>query len=194
MNSHGYSWNPANWGPGSGMPSGILSVTVPGSVWGWDEVLRRFGSMTFKETLQPAIDYAEQGFPLSERIASDWRLPRGLPPVPGDPAKCCTQLDPDSIANWYIGGKPPEAGQIFRNPDLAKTFRILQQKGRDGFYKGEIAQRHRGEVEGARRNDDPGRPGASTRASGSRRRRRTITATTWPPFRPRPRPGRPTRC
>ena len=140
MNSLGYSWNSANWGPGSGMPSGgILSVTVPGSVWGWDEVLRRFGSMTFKETLQPAIDYAEQGFPVSERIADGWRLPRALPPVPGDPGKCCTQPDPDSIATWYIGGNPPVPGQIYRNPDLAKTFRILQQKGRDGFYKGEIA-------------------------------------------------------
>ena len=141
MNSLGYSWNAANWGPGSGMPSGgILPVTVPGSVWGWDEVLRRFGTMTFKETLQPAIDYAEQGFPLSERIADDWRLPRGLPPTPSDPSKCCTTVDPDSIANWYIDGKQPVAGQIFRNPDLAKTFRILQAQGRDGFYKGEIAR------------------------------------------------------
>lgn len=140
MNSLGYSWNSANWGPGSGMPGGILAVTVPGSVWGWDAVLSRFGSMTFKETLQPAIDYAEQGVPLSERIAEDWRLPRGLPPNPGDPSKCCTQVDPDSIATWYIGGNPPAPGQIYRNPDLARTFRILQQKGRDGFYKGEIAR------------------------------------------------------
>ena len=141
MNSLGYAWNPENWGPGSGMPSGgILPVTVPGSVWGWDESLRRFGTMTFKETLQPAIDYAEQGFPISERIADDWRIPRGLPPTPGDPAKCCTTVDPDSIANWYVGGNRPAAGTVFRNPDLAKTFRILQQKGRDGFYKGEIAR------------------------------------------------------
>src|SRR6185436_9953995 len=121
-------------------PSGILSVTVPGSVWGWDEVLHRFGTRTFKETLQPAIEYAETGFPVSERIAADWRLPRGLPPTPSNPAGCCTQVDPDSIATWYINGKQPVAGQIFRNPDLAKTFRILQQKGRDGFYKGEIAR------------------------------------------------------
>src|SRR5215470_347216 len=140
MNSLGYMWNPRNSGPGSGMPSGILSVTVPGSVWGWDEVLHRFGTMTFKETLQPAIEYAETGFPVSERIASDWRLPRGLPPTPSNPAGCCTQVDPDSIATWYINGKQPYAGQIYRNPDLAKTFRILQQKGRDGFYKGEVAR------------------------------------------------------
>jgi gamma-glutamyltranspeptidase/glutathione hydrolase len=103
-------------------------------------VLKRFGTMTFKETLQPAIDYAEQGFPVSERIANDWRLPRGLGPVPSNPAGCCTQQDPDSIATWYINGAPPVAGQIFRNPDLAKTYRILQKKGVDGFYKGEVAE------------------------------------------------------
>ena len=90
MNALGYTWNPKNWGPGSGMPGGgILSVTVPGSAWGWDEVLRRFGSMTLKETLQPAVDYAEAGFPISERIASEWGLPRGLPPMPSNPRGCC---------------------------------------------------------------------------------------------------------
>jgi gamma-glutamyltranspeptidase / glutathione hydrolase len=141
MNELGYSWNSKDWGPGSGMPrAGILTATVPGAVWGWDEVLHRFGTMTFKETLQPAIDYAEKGFPVSERIANDWRLPNGLSPVPSNASKCCTQVDPDSIAAWYINGKQPAAGQIYRSPDLAKTFRILQQKGRDGFYKGEIAQ------------------------------------------------------
>jgi gamma-glutamyltranspeptidase/glutathione hydrolase len=121
-------------------PAGILSVTVPGTVWGWDEVLHRFGTMTFKQTLQPAVDYAENGFPVSERIANDWRLPRALPPTPGDPRKCCTQVDPDSIAAWYVNGQPPRAGQVYRSPDLAKTFRILQAKGRDGFYRGDIAR------------------------------------------------------
>ena len=140
MNAAGYRWNAANWGPGSGMPpAGILTVTVPGAVWGWEEVLRRFGTMTFTETLQPAIDYAEQGFPISERIASDWRIPRGLPPVPGDPRGCCTQVDPDSIATWYVDGKPPAAGHVYRNPGLAKLFRILQQRGRAGFYDGDVA-------------------------------------------------------
>jgi len=141
MNSLGYSWNPKNWAPGSGMPGyGILTVTVPGTAWGWDEVLRRFGSMTLKETLQPAIEYAETGFPISERIAADWTLPRGLGPVPSDPRGCCTQIDPDSVATWYVNGRRPAAGQIYRNRELAKTFRILQEKGRDGFYRGEIAQ------------------------------------------------------
>ena len=132
----GYERNPQNWGPGSGMPVfGILPVTVPGSVWGWDEVLKRFGKLTFKEVLQPAIDYAENGFPVSERIAHDWRMPNALPL-----RKCCTEPDPDSIKTWYIDGKPPVAGQIFRNPDLARTFRLLQKGGRDAFYKGEIAK------------------------------------------------------
>jgi gamma-glutamyltranspeptidase/glutathione hydrolase len=136
FNELGYQVDPANWGPGSGMPSyGILPVTVPGSAWGWEEVLRRFGKLTFKEVLQPAIDYAENGFPISERIANDWKLPNALPL-----RECCKQLDPDSVATWYIDGKQPVAGQIYRNPDLAKTFRLLQQHGSEVFYKGEIAR------------------------------------------------------
>ncbi|HEY2229563.1 MAG TPA: gamma-glutamyltransferase family protein [Xanthobacteraceae bacterium] len=132
----GYQADPRNWGPGSGMPGhGILTVTVPGSLWGWDEVLQRFGKLTFKEVLQPAIDYAEIGFPVSQRIAHDWHLPEALPL-----RDCCTSLDPDSVATWYIDGRPPVAGQIYRNPDLAKTFRLLQRDGRDAFYKGEIAR------------------------------------------------------
>ena len=91
MNAAGYTADANNWGPGSGMPgSGILTVTVPGSVWGWAEVLRRFGTMTFSETLEPAIEYAEQGFPISQRIASDWRLPAALAPTPSDPRACCS--------------------------------------------------------------------------------------------------------
>jgi gamma-glutamyltranspeptidase / glutathione hydrolase len=135
FHSLGYHWNPQNWGPSSGMPShGILSVTVPGAVWGWQAVLKRFGKLTFKEVLEPAAEYAERGFPVSERIADDWRMPNALPLE-----KCCTEPDPDSIKTWYVNGQPPQAGQIFKNPDLARTFRLLQAKGADGFYKGEIA-------------------------------------------------------
>jgi gamma-glutamyltranspeptidase/glutathione hydrolase len=141
MNGLGYQWDPKDWGPGSGMPArGVLTVTVPGSVWGWDEVLRRFGTMTFKETLQPAIDYAEQGFPVSERIAFDWRLPNAVGPTAGDPRRCCTALDPDSAATWYVNGRQPAAGQILRNAGLARTFRLLQLQGRDAFYRGDIAR------------------------------------------------------
>jgi gamma-glutamyltranspeptidase / glutathione hydrolase len=135
-NELGYRADPRNWGPGSGMPShGILTVTVPGSVWGWDEVLRRYGKLGFKEVLRPAIDYAENGFPVSQRIAIDWHLPEALPLK-----DCCARLDSDSIATWYINGHQPVAGQIYRNPDLAKSFRLLQAEGRGAFYKGDIAR------------------------------------------------------
>jgi gamma-glutamyltranspeptidase/glutathione hydrolase len=135
-NDLGYQKDPANWGPGSGMPGyGILAVTVPGTAWGWQEMLTRFGKQSFKEVLAPAIDYAENGFPVSQRIANDWVLPKALPL-----RACCTEVDPDSVRTWYIDGKQPVAGQIYRNPDLAKTFRLLQSGGRDAFYKGEIAR------------------------------------------------------
>ena len=136
MNSLGYKVNPANFGPGSGMPGGgILTVTVPGSLWGWQEVLTRFGTKTFKDVLQPAIDYADQGFPVTEEIASLWRMKNALP-LQG----CCTMTDPDSVKTFYINGKAPIAGTIFRNPDLAKAFRLIQQQGRDAFYRGEIGR------------------------------------------------------
>ncbi len=132
----GYHADPANWGTGSGMPSGgILTVTVPGAAWGWDAALKRFGTRSLKEVLQPAETYAEEGFPVSERIASDWRLPKALPTV-----KCCTALDPDSVATWYPDGKPPVPGQLFRNPGLARSLRLLQTQGVDAFYKGEIGR------------------------------------------------------
>jgi gamma-glutamyltranspeptidase/glutathione hydrolase len=135
FNKLGYAWNPKNWGPGSGMPAGgILPVTVPGAVWGWQAVLERFGKLTFKEVLEPAAWYAQDGFPISERIAHDWRLPNALPLQ-----ACCTSPDPDSIKTWYVNGTPPAAGHIFRNPDLSRTLRLLQSKGADAFYKGEIA-------------------------------------------------------
>jgi len=136
FNGLGYRWDPRNWGPGSGMPPyGILPVTVPGALWGWQAVLKRFGKLTFTEVLEPAAQYAQHGFPVSERIAHDWNLPNALPLK-----ACCTEPDPDSIKTWYLNGAPPKAGQIFRNPELAHTLRLLQQQGSDAFYKGEIAR------------------------------------------------------
>jgi gamma-glutamyltranspeptidase/glutathione hydrolase len=135
FNSLGYHWSPKNWGPMSGMPfSGILPVTVPGAAWGWQAALKRFGKLTFKEVLEPAAQYAEKGFPVSERIAHEWQLPNALPLE-----KCCTEPDPESVKTWYVNGQPPRPGQIFKNADLARTFRLLEAKGADGFYKGEIA-------------------------------------------------------
>jgi gamma-glutamyltranspeptidase/glutathione hydrolase len=141
MNARGYRADPANWGPGSGMAQrGILAATVPGAAWGWQEVLDKYGTMTFKQVLEPAATYASQGVPLAERAAFDWHLPNAVNAVQSDATHCCTMPDPDSIKAWYINGQQPKAGQIFRNPDLAKAFRLLQAQGRDAFYKGDIAK------------------------------------------------------
>jgi gamma-glutamyltranspeptidase/glutathione hydrolase len=140
MNAHGYKYDPHNNGPGSGMARGVLSVTVPGAAWGWGEVLDKYGTMKFKQVLEPAAQYAEKGFPVSERIAFDWHLPRAVNTNRSQLENCCSEVDPDSIATWYIDGKQPKPGQIYKNPDLAKTFRILEAKGRDGFYKGPVAE------------------------------------------------------
>ena len=136
LNELGYHFEPQNWGPSSGMPNGgILAVTVPGAVWGWDALLKRFGTLTFRKVLEAAAGYAQNGFPVSERIASDWTLPSALP-LEG----CCRERDPDSVKVWYVDGHPPAPGQLFRNPDLARTLRLLQTQGADAFYKGEIAR------------------------------------------------------
>jgi len=108
---------------------GIDSVVVPGAVDGWDQVLKSYGTMGFKQVLAPAVKIAEEGFGVSERIGNDWQLRvKNL------------SSDPDSISVYMPGGKAPMPYTIFRNPDLAKSFRILQEKGRDAFYTGEIAQ------------------------------------------------------
>jgi gamma-glutamyltranspeptidase/glutathione hydrolase len=132
----GYKADPANWGPGSGLPpGGILTVTVPGAVWGWDSALKRFGTMGFKDVFADAEDYATNGFPVAPRVAADWDMPPSLP-LKG----CCTTVDPDSIAVWTPGGKAPKTGEVFRNPGLGKAFRLLREQGADAFYKGEIAR------------------------------------------------------
>jgi gamma-glutamyltranspeptidase / glutathione hydrolase len=112
------------------MPAhGIDSATVPGAVDGWDLLLKRAGTMTFKETLEPAAVLAEQGFGVTERIRNDWIY-----------GATVLANDPDSVKTYLINGKPPNTYDVFRNPDLARTFRLLQAQGRDVFYKGEIAQ------------------------------------------------------
>ena len=111
------------------MPAfGPLPVTVPGCVDGWSELHARFGRLSMKEVLAPAIGYAETGFPLSELIAHYWR--RGV----------SNFKDYENFQKLYApDGVPPAKGDIFRNPELARTYRLLAEKGRDAFYRGEIA-------------------------------------------------------
>jgi gamma-glutamyltranspeptidase / glutathione hydrolase len=107
---------------------GIDSATVPGTVDAWDVLLKRAGTLTFKELLQPAADLAEQGFAVSERIHNDWIYGAEV-----------LGKDPDSVKTYLVDGKPPATYSVFRNPDLAHAFHVLQTQGRDAFYKGEIA-------------------------------------------------------
>ncbi len=107
---------------------GIYSVTVPGAVDGWFEVLEKYGTMSMAEVLEPAIYYAEHGFPVSPIIADAWRSLE-------------ISQEPSTRATWLLDGKrAPGAGEVFRNPDLARTFRMLGSHGRDAFYKGSIAE------------------------------------------------------
>ena len=108
--------------------SGIYSVSVPGAVDGWFEVLEEYGTMTMAEVLEPAIYYAENGFPVSPIIAGAWRgLERNQEPS-------------TRVALLIDGERAPRAGDVFRNPDLAHSFRLLAEHGRDAFYKGPIAE------------------------------------------------------
>jgi gamma-glutamyltranspeptidase/glutathione hydrolase len=109
--------------------SGIYSVTVPGAVAGWDAMRTRFGSKPFSELLAPAIYYADNGFPMTEIIARGWA---------GSVRKLSQH--PNTARTYLINGRAPAAGEIFRNPDLAKSYRMISDEGKDGFYRGSIAQ------------------------------------------------------
>ncbi|MCP2606062.1 gamma-glutamyltransferase [Candidatus Aminicenantes bacterium AC-708-I09] len=109
---------------------GPLPWTVPGCVDGWFELHRRFGKLPMKKILEPAINYAEKGFPLSEVIAYYWQ--RAVK----------TFKKYKNFQKLYApGGKILKKGDIFKNPELAGTYRLIAEKGRDAFYKGEIAKR-----------------------------------------------------
>ncbi|MDQ8190125.1 gamma-glutamyltransferase [Roseibacillus persicicus] len=107
---------------------GVLPVSVPGTVDGWYELHKKFGSKPMPDILAPAIRYAEEGFPLTELIAHYWKYGAAFKKVPGN-----------AYETWIPNGVAPRKGEIFKNPDLAKTYRRIAQGGRDVFYRGEIA-------------------------------------------------------
>jgi gamma-glutamyltranspeptidase/glutathione hydrolase len=114
-----------------GIPSvGWGAVTVPGAVDAFVEAQRRHGKLTFADVLEPAIYYASEGFPVSEIIASQWQA--AVPLL----SQCVA-----SAQTYLLDGKAPRAGQVHRQPNLARTLAILAAEGRDAFYRGDIARR-----------------------------------------------------
>lgn len=114
------------------MPTkGIHSVTVPGAVDGWAKMHARYGKLPWKDLFNSAIAYAERGFAVTEIIHGSWSDPVSLDKL--QPGKESERL-------FLPGGKVPGVGQIFKNPGLAKAFRLIAEGGPDAFYKGEIAR------------------------------------------------------
>ncbi len=109
---------------------GIHSVTVPGAVGGWWAMHQRFGKLPWKDLFQSAIAYADDGFPVTEAIVEAWS-------TAGEIKKL--KADGESARVFLLKGKPPVEGEVFRNPDLARAYRLIAEKGPDAFYKGEIA-------------------------------------------------------
>lgn len=106
------------------------SVTVPGAIDAFVEVQRRHGKLTFAEVLEPAIYYASAGFPVSEIIAQQWQA--AVPVL--------VQF-PTSAQTYLVDGKAPQAGDVHRQPQLARTLQLLASEGKDAFYRGDIARR-----------------------------------------------------
>jgi gamma-glutamyltranspeptidase/glutathione hydrolase len=109
--------------------SGILSVSVPGAPQAWADALQRFGTISLSKALEPGIKYAEQGFPVTPRLAADFRESNRK-----------LEADPELKRTFMSGGSIPEVGTTLRQPDLAKTLRAIATQGPTAFYKGEIAK------------------------------------------------------
>jgi gamma-glutamyltranspeptidase/glutathione hydrolase len=108
---------------------GPLAWSVPGCVEGWNQLRRKFGTKTFEELLAPSIRYAEAGVPVPEVIAGYWKASERM-----------LARDPGLRETFLIDGRAPKAGEVFRNPHLARSYRLIAEQGRDAFYRGDIAK------------------------------------------------------
>jgi len=137
-----YGLNASGWAPKgltpehlrakgiAAMPqAGIDSVTVPGAVDGWTKLHARFGKVAWSALFEPAIYYAEHGYGVPEVVRSYW----------ADAADGLLQ-NAESKRLFLPGGKAPEVGQLFRNPEMAKTLTLIAHDGEAAFYKGPIAE------------------------------------------------------
>ena len=110
--------------------TGIHSVTVPGTVAAWTLLSERFGRFQLADTLSPAIQIADEGFPVAEITAEEWKS-----------AETLLRADSEAMRLYLPDGRAPGAGDVFRNPDLAASYRAIAFEGRDTFYRGDIARR-----------------------------------------------------
>jgi gamma-glutamyltranspeptidase / glutathione hydrolase len=108
---------------------GELSVSVPGVVDGWSELLAQHGTITLEKALQPAIRYARDGYAVSEIIAYQWK-----------DQQATLARDPAAASTFLSDGRAPRPGDVFRNPKLAASLELIARNGRDAFYKGPIAK------------------------------------------------------
>jgi gamma-glutamyltranspeptidase / glutathione hydrolase len=115
---------------------GELSVSVPGVVDGWNELLTKHGTRTLAQALEPAIAYARDGYAVSEIIAGQWKDVESM-----------LAHDPNAAKTFLIDGKAPKPGDVFRNPNLAGSLELIAKGGRDAFYKGPIARAIADEME-----------------------------------------------
>lgn len=111
------------------MPSrGIDAATVPGAVKGWEALRSRFGRLSFAEILEPAIGYAEAGFPVGEVVSVYWKDSEDV-----------LRKDAPTARTFLPNGRLPQVGDIFRNPELAWTYRQIASQGAKTFYSGQVA-------------------------------------------------------
>ena len=116
-------------------PVGAVTVSVPGAVDAWWSLHQRYGKLKWAELFEPAIHHAETGVPVPDMIA--WYIGRALTSF-RRPGTGIEEIE-NALKTYAPGGTMPSAGGIFRNPDLARTYRKIAAGGRDAFYKGEIA-------------------------------------------------------
>ena len=114
----------------AGSQQGVMSVTVPGALAGWELLVRTHGRRTLAQALQPAIAYARDGFPLTPIIAEQWADNTDF-----------LQRDSAAAATYLPGGRAPKAGEWFRNPDYARTLQTIADSGIATFYGGSIGRR-----------------------------------------------------
>ncbi|MEX0761107.1 MAG: gamma-glutamyltransferase [Dehalococcoidia bacterium] len=110
-------------------PDAAFSVSAPGTVDGWQTALETHGRMTLGEVLQPAIDYAINGYGVSEIISNQWQ---------GNEAKLAAR---PSGKELLPGGRAPRFGEVVKLPELGRTMQAIAEGGRDAFYRGEIAKK-----------------------------------------------------